>query len=75
MSPVNENELQFRVGIEPVVSSMLDSLEKDSETLGLAPDLFQRAVWTWAMSKLLATNKEPAWFIPELNRLQQESAG
>jgi hypothetical protein len=72
-TPEQKNELEFRIHIEPVVRAMLDGVEKDSEQMGLTPDLFQRAVWTWAMQRLLRSNKEPAWFIPELERLQGEA--
>jgi hypothetical protein len=66
-------ELKFRVEIAPVVNAMLDGVEKDSVEMGLPASVFQRAVWTWAMARLLSYAKEPAWFIPELERLQGEA--
>lgn len=72
-TPEQNEEIQFKVDIEPVIRKMMDNLEEDSSQFGVSPALFQRAVWTWAMSRLLRNAIEPSWFIPELDRLQREA--
>lgn len=70
---MNQNdEIKYKIEVEPLVFELLNNLEKGSAAMGLAVGQFRRAVFTWAMVSL-SGGPTPAWVWAELAAMQREN--
>jgi hypothetical protein len=68
----NNAELNYQLNVQPAIFAMMRNTQDELlRVYNISADDFERAVWTWAMEKLVPKN--PLWMVHELARMKDDA--
>ena len=70
MSLEQEDELQYKIHIQPALIAVMNQVESDAKEFGISDDHINRGVYRWVMERMIKESL-PNWYMQELDEIEE----